>query len=133
MPGDLVSTRLRIGKTKNPFCLSRGLLDLESNRKLNPNLDDPFPVQSRRSGGEDRSRAGHRAVRLLPDIFLGRDSDGRLGLVRCVDERYLTPARLAAAVDAELTGQRPREGAIAVDGAERSANMIAGWAERGDE
>lgn len=56
-----------------------------------------------------------------------------LGLVRCVDERYLTPARLAAAVDAELTGQRPRGGGIAVDGAERSAALIAGWAERGDE
>ena len=53
-----------------------------------------------------------------------------LGLVRRLNELELTPARLAAAVDAALAGARPRPGAVAIDGAERSADLIAGWAER---
>ncbi len=56
-----------------------------------------------------------------------------LGLVRCVDEHDLTPARLVAAVDAALAGPRPRLAAVALDGAERSATAIAGWAEQIDD
>ncbi len=54
------------------------------------------------------------------------------GLVRTLDERGLTPARLAAAVDAALDGPRPPGGALATDGAERGAALIAGWAECAD-
>ncbi|MFQ5957918.1 MAG: glycosyltransferase family protein [Alphaproteobacteria bacterium] len=56
-----------------------------------------------------------------------------LGLARCVDEGDLTPARLVAAVDAALAGPRPRPAAVALDGAERSATVIAGWAQRVDD
>ena len=56
-----------------------------------------------------------------------------LGLVRSIDECDLTPARLAAVVDQGLAGQRPRGNVVAVDGAERSAAMIADWAARVDE
>ncbi len=56
-----------------------------------------------------------------------------LGLARSIGEPELTPARLAAAVDAALAGRRPRPDAVALDGAERSADAIAGWAERTDE
>ena len=56
-----------------------------------------------------------------------------LGLVRCVDEHDLTAARLVAAVDAALAGPRPRPAAVALDGAERSATAIAGWAEQIDD
>ena len=54
-----------------------------------------------------------------------------LGLVRSLGERDLTPARLAAAVDAAAAGPRPRAGAVALDGAGRSAALIAGWAQQG--
>jgi predicted glycosyltransferase len=52
-----------------------------------------------------------------------------LGLARVVDEHDLTAAGLAAAVDAALTAPRPGSGAIAIDGAARSAALIAEWAE----
>ena len=56
-----------------------------------------------------------------------------LGLVRCLDERDLTPARLATTVDAALAAPQPPHRAVAVDGAGRSAAMITTWAEREDE
>ena len=52
-----------------------------------------------------------------------------LGLARGVDEHDLSAARLAAAVDAALAAPRPGSGAIAIDGAARSAALIAEWAE----
>ncbi len=52
-----------------------------------------------------------------------------LGLARGVDEHDLTAAGLAAAVDTALAAPRPGSGAIAIDGAARSAALIAEWAE----
>jgi len=52
-----------------------------------------------------------------------------LDLARVVDEHDLTAAGLAAAVDAVLAAPRPGWGAIAIDGAARSAALIAEWAE----
>ena len=51
-----------------------------------------------------------------------------LGRVTCLDEDGLTPARLAEAVDQALAGPPPPALEIAMDGAERSAELIAGWA-----
>ncbi len=56
-----------------------------------------------------------------------------LGLVRCVDENGLTLARLVAALDAALAGPRPRPAAVMLDGAGRSAAVIAVEAERVDD
>ncbi len=52
----------------------------------------------------------------------------RAGLVRVLAEDRLTPARLAEAIDAALAAPRPRAGAIALDGAARSAALLAAWA-----
>ncbi len=52
-----------------------------------------------------------------------------MGLARVVDEHDLTAAGLAAAVDTALAAPRPGSGAIAIDGAARSAALIAEWAE----
>ena len=57
---------------------------------------------------------------------------GRLaaqGRVLCIDEDSLTPARLAEAVDGALVGPRPGPPAVAMDGAGRSAVLIAAWSE----
>ena len=51
-----------------------------------------------------------------------------LGRVTCLDEDGPTPARLAEAVDQALAGPPPPALEIAMDGAERSAELIAGWA-----
>lgn len=56
-----------------------------------------------------------------------------LGLVRCLDERGLTPARLATTVDAALAAPQPPHCAVAIDGAVRSAAMITTWAKREHE
>ena len=56
-----------------------------------------------------------------------------LGLVRCLDECGLTPARLATTVDAALAAPQPPRRAVAVDGAGRSAAMITTWAKREHE
>ena len=50
------------------------------------------------------------------------------GRVTCLDEDGLTPARLAEAVDEALAGPAPAPTNIAMDGAERSAGLIEGWA-----
>ena len=56
-----------------------------------------------------------------------------LGRVACLDEATLTPGRLAAAVDSALAGPPPGPAPAAMDGAERSAALIAEWAERAEE
>ena len=52
-----------------------------------------------------------------------------LGRAACLDEATLTPGRLAAAVDGALAGPPPGPPPAAMDGAERSAALIAEWAE----
>lgn len=56
-----------------------------------------------------------------------------LGLLRCIAERDLTPARLVAAIDAAVTGPRPRPAKIDIGGATRSAALIGRWARQGNE
>ncbi len=51
-----------------------------------------------------------------------------LGRVTTLDEDGMTPARLAEAVDRALVAPAPGATKIAMDGAERSAALIAGWA-----
>lgn len=58
------------------------------------------------------------------------DALGRLGLVSCLAEDALTPARLVATIDSALAGPRPRPAAVSLDGADRSATVIADWADR---
>ncbi|MCH9019566.1 MAG: glycosyl transferase family 28, partial [Proteobacteria bacterium] len=57
---------------------------------------------------------------------------GALGLARCVGEDELSPPRLAAAIDAALAAPPPPRGAVNMDGAARSAGLIARWAEGAD-
>lgn len=52
------------------------------------------------------------------------------GRVESVDEAGLTPATLAAAVDRAASRERPPRGGVDLEGARRSAELIAGWAER---
>ena len=49
------------------------------------------------------------------------------GLVEMVEESELTPASLAAAIDRAAARPRPSEGAVDVDGARRSAELLAAW------
>ena len=49
------------------------------------------------------------------------------GLVEMVEESELTPASLAAAMDRAAARPRPPEGAVDVDGARRSAELLAAW------
>ncbi len=55
-----------------------------------------------------------------------------LGRAACLDEATLTPGRLAAAVDGALAGPPPGPPPAAMNGAERSAALIAEWAERAE-
>ena len=55
-----------------------------------------------------------------------------LGLARCVGEDELSPPRLAAAIDAALAAPPPPRGTVNMDGAARSAGLIARWAEGAD-
>jgi predicted glycosyltransferase len=50
------------------------------------------------------------------------------GRVTTLDEDDMTPARLAAAVDMALATPAPGATEISMNGAERSADLIAGWA-----
>ncbi len=52
------------------------------------------------------------------------------GRVESVDEARLTPDTLAAAVDRAASRERPPRGGVDLEGARRSAELIAGWAER---
>ena len=52
-----------------------------------------------------------------------------LDRVTCLDENGLTPARLAEAVDGALADPSPAPTEVAMDGAERSAELIARWAD----
>ncbi len=53
-----------------------------------------------------------------------------LELLRRLDEKSLTPASLARAIDEVESGPRPSESGVDLNGAERSAELIAGWARR---
>ena len=50
------------------------------------------------------------------------------GLLECVEEDALTPSALAAAIERALRKPRPAAGAINLDGARNSAELIAGLA-----
>lgn len=50
------------------------------------------------------------------------------GLITLLGEEELTPAALAAAIDAALSGPPPTRGAPDMEGARTSARLIAGWA-----
>jgi predicted glycosyltransferase len=50
------------------------------------------------------------------------------GLLEMVEERALTPQTLAAAIERATAKPRPEPGRIALDGAARSAALIAKWA-----
>lgn len=50
-----------------------------------------------------------------------------LGLARMVNPENLSAASLAAAIDAALAVPPPRPGGIALDGAQTSARLVAGW------
>jgi predicted glycosyltransferase len=52
------------------------------------------------------------------------------GRVECVEESQLTPEALAAAVNQAASRPRPPRTGIDLDGASRSAELIAGWAKR---
>lgn len=52
---------------------------------------------------------------------------GERGLLDCVSEQDLSPGTLAAAVDAALARPRPATVAIDLDGARRSAELLAQW------
>lgn len=49
------------------------------------------------------------------------------GLVEMVEESALTPESLAAAVDRAAARPRPPQGAVDLDGARRSAELLRGW------
>ena len=49
------------------------------------------------------------------------------GLVEMVEEKMLTPQALAAAIDRAAARPRPPEGAVDLEGARRSAELLAGW------
>ena len=53
----------------------------------------------------------------------------RRGLVQCLLADNLTPERLAEAVSHALAGPPPPAHGIALDGARRAAELIAGWAD----
>ncbi|HXH03103.1 MAG TPA: glycosyltransferase [Candidatus Competibacteraceae bacterium] len=81
----------------------------------------------------DLLRAGTRAV-LVPFQGSGETEQvlraarlQALGLARVVEETQLSPATLAAAVDAALTTPQVPAPALALDGAERSAALLASW------
>jgi predicted glycosyltransferase len=77
-------------------------------------------------------RAGARAV-VVP-FARGRETEQALragcfaerGLLEVVEEEALTPAALAAAIDRTARKPRPAPGAIDLDGARKSAALIAG-------
>ncbi len=50
------------------------------------------------------------------------------GLITALGEEDLTPAALAAAIDAALSGPPPTRGVPDLEGARTSARLIAGWA-----
>lgn len=52
------------------------------------------------------------------------------GRVESVDEASLTPDTLAAAVNRAASRELPPRGGVDLEGARRSAELIAGWAER---
>ena len=69
---------------------------------------------------------GHETEQTLrARCFAGR------GLLECVEEDALTPSALAAAIERALRKPRPVAGAINLDGARRSAELIAGLASEG--
>ena len=78
-------------------------------------------------------QAGARAV-LVP-FAAGAESEQTLratllaerGLVEVVEEAKLTPAALAAAIDRAAARPRPAPGAIDLDGARRSAELLREW------
>jgi predicted glycosyltransferase len=49
------------------------------------------------------------------------------GLLEVVEEAALTPATLAAAIDRASARPRPPSGAIDLDGARRSAELLHQW------
>jgi predicted glycosyltransferase len=49
------------------------------------------------------------------------------GLLQVVEEAALTPATLAAAIDRAAARPRPAPGAIDLDGARRSAELLRKW------
>ena len=66
---------------------------------------------------------GHETEQTLrAHCFAGR------GLLECVEEDALTPSALAAAIERALRKPRPAAGAINLDGARNSAELIAGLA-----
>jgi predicted glycosyltransferase len=80
-------------------------------------------------------QAGVRAV-LVPFAGGAENEQGlraellrRRGAVQVVDERALEPGRLAEAVDMAAQGAPASSAGIDLSGAERSAALIAGWAE----
>ena len=83
----------------------------------------------------DLLRAGTRAL-LVPFAAAGQTEQAlraeRLearGLARCLAEDNLTQSRLAEAVINALDGPPPPPHGIALDGARRGAELIAGWAD----
>jgi predicted glycosyltransferase len=50
------------------------------------------------------------------------------GRIECVEEAALSPDTLAAAVDRAVAGPRPLRAGIDLNGARRSAELVAGWA-----
>jgi len=52
----------------------------------------------------------------------------RRGLVQVVEEKALTPALLAAAIDRAAAGPRPAPGTVDLGGARRSAELLREWA-----
>jgi predicted glycosyltransferase len=78
-------------------------------------------------------QAGARAV-LVPYAGGGESeqtSRARLlagrGLVQVVEENALAPQALAAAIGRALAAPRPAPGAVDLDGARKSAELVRGW------
>ncbi len=81
-------------------------------------------------------RAGARAV-VVPfaggnetEQTLRARSFAERGLLEMVAEEALTPQALAAAIDRAVSKPRPVPGAIDLDGARKSAALVARWTER---
>jgi predicted glycosyltransferase len=49
------------------------------------------------------------------------------GLVQVVEEDALAPQALAAAIERVLAAPRPAPGAVDLDGARKSAELVRGW------
>ena len=77
-----------------------------------------------------------KAVTLVVPFAAGAETEQTLrarwfagrGLIELVEEDDLSAGSLAAAIDRAAVRPRPEKGAIALDGAQRTAALISGWA-----